>query len=84
MFGFMGVGVHPQSGKVWLEGTNEGVGFGAHAGGDGEDGIMHLSEPGCRNNPIEILETKAPLIIEKYGLTQHFRSSYNSYAISMS
>ncbi len=64
----MGVGIHPKTGKPWLEATNEAVGFGAHAGGDGEDGIMHLTEPGCQNNPVEVLETKAPLLIEHYGL----------------
>lgn len=66
----MGVGVNPRTGKVWLEATNEGVGFGGHLAADGEDGIMHLTEPGCRNNPIEVLETKAPLLIENYGLRQ--------------
>ena len=66
----MGVGVHPSTGKIWLESNNEGVGFGGHAGGDGEHGIMHLTEPGCQNVPIEVLETKAPLRIEKYGLRQ--------------
>lgn len=70
VFGFMGVGVHPDTGKMWLEGTNEGVGFGGHSECDGEDGIMHISEPGCRNNPVEILENKAPLLIENYGLRQ--------------
>ncbi len=70
IFSVMGVGVHPDTGQMWLEATNEGVGFGAHAGGDGENGIMHLSEPGCRNNPIEILETKAPWLIENYQLRQ--------------
>ena len=64
----MGVGIHPRTGEPWLEATNEAVGFGAHAGGDGEDGIMHLTEPGCRNNPVEVLETKAPMLIESYGL----------------
>lgn len=63
----MGLGVHPRTGESWLEATNEAVGFGAHAGGDGEDGIMHLSEPGCRNNPVEVLETKSPMFIESYG-----------------
>ncbi|PPF88293.1 5-oxoprolinase [Subtercola sp. Z020] len=63
----MGLGVNPRNGEAWLEATNEAVGFGGHAGGDGEDGIMHLSEPGCRNNPVEILETKSPMIIESYG-----------------
>jgi len=63
----MGLGVNPRNGENWLEATNEAVGFGAHAGGDGEDGIMHLSEPGCRNNPVEVLETKSPMFIESYG-----------------
>jgi N-methylhydantoinase B len=64
----MGVGVHPSTGQVWLEATNEGVGFGGHAGDDGENGIMHMTEPGCRNNPVEVLETKAPWLIERYEL----------------
>lgn len=63
----MGLGVNPRSGDPWLEATNEAVGFGGHAGGDGADGIMHLSEPGCRNNPVEVLETKSPMFIESYG-----------------
>jgi N-methylhydantoinase B len=63
----MGLGVNPRNGESWLEATNEAVGFGGHAGGDGADGIMHLSEPGCRNNPVEVLETKSPMFIESYG-----------------
>ncbi len=66
----MGVGVNPRNGETWVEATNEAVGFGAHAGGDGEDGIMHMSEPGCRNNPVEVLETKSPMFIESYGYRQ--------------
>ena len=63
----MGLGVNPRTGRPWLEATNEAVGFGGHAGADGEDGIMHLTEPGCRNNPVEVLETKAPMFIVRYG-----------------
>lgn len=63
----MGLGINPANGQAWLEATNEAVGFGGHAGGDGEDGIMHLTEPGCRNNPVEVLETKSPMFIESYG-----------------
>jgi N-methylhydantoinase B len=70
IFSVMGVGVHPATGKIWLEATNEGVGFGAHAGNDGENGLMHMTEPGCRNNPIEVLEAKAPMLIEDYALIQ--------------
>lgn len=63
----MGLGVNPRTGEAWLEATNEAVGFGAHAHGDGEDGIMHITEPGCRNNPIEVLESKSTMIIDHYG-----------------
>lgn len=63
----MALGVDPRTGGPWLEGMNDAVGFGAHAGGDGEDGIMHLSEPGCRNNPVEVLEIKGPVLIDHYG-----------------
>jgi N-methylhydantoinase B len=63
----MALGINPRNGSFWLEATNDAVGFGAHAGGDGEDGIMHPTEPGCRNNPIEVLENKAPMIIDEYG-----------------
>ncbi|MYB45898.1 MAG: hydantoinase B/oxoprolinase family protein [Acidimicrobiia bacterium] len=63
----MALGVDPRTGGPWLEGMNDAVGFGAHAGGDGEDGIMHLSEPGCRNNPVEVLEVKGPVMIDHYG-----------------
>ena len=63
----MGLGINPRNGEQWLEATNEAVGFGAVEGADGEDGIMHLSEPGCRNNPVEVLEHKSPMFIESYG-----------------
>jgi N-methylhydantoinase B len=63
----MGLGVNPRNGEQWLEATNEAVGFGGHAGGDGADGIMHMTEPGCRSNPVEVLETKSPMFIESYG-----------------
>ena len=70
VFDVMGLGVHPETNLPWIEATNEAVGFGAHAGGDGEDAIMHLTEPGCRNNPVEVLEAKAPWIIEYYRMRQ--------------
>jgi len=63
----MALGVNPRTGAGWLEATNDAVGFGAHSEGDGEDGIMHPTEPGCRNNPVEVLESKGPMIIERYG-----------------
>lgn len=66
----MGLGINPRNGEPWQEATNEAVGFGGTATSDGEDGIMHLSEPGCRNNPVEVLETKSSMIIDSYGYRQ--------------
>lgn len=66
----MALGVNPRNGAGWLEATNDAVGFGAHAHGDGEDGIMHVTEPGCRNNPVEVLENKGPMIIDRYGFRE--------------
>ena len=66
----MGVGLNPRNGRMWLEANNDAVGFGGHAADDGEDGIMHITEPGCRNLPVEVVETKAPLLIDSYGLRQ--------------
>jgi N-methylhydantoinase B len=63
----MTLGVEPRTGTRWLESVNDAVGFGGNAGDDGEDGIMHVTQPGCRNSPVEVLETKAPLMIERYG-----------------
>ena len=66
----MTVGVDPRTQKPWVEANNEGIGFGGHAQDDGEHGIMHLTEPGCQNVPIEVVETKTPMRIEHYGLRQ--------------
>ena len=66
----MGLGTVPGTDKTWLEATNEAVGFGATRTADGEDGIMHMSQPGCRNNPVEVLETKSPMFIRHYGYRQ--------------
>jgi N-methylhydantoinase B len=53
--------------QLWLEATDDEGGFGAHAGGHGKDGIMHITAPGCHNNPVEVLEVKGPMLIESYS-----------------
>lgn len=99
VFDVMGLGMHPETNTPWLEATNEAVGFGAYEGSDGEDAIMHLSEPGCRNNPVEVLESKAPWLIETYhmrrdsggpgqyrggvGVTRVYRFLYPSTALTL-
>jgi N-methylhydantoinase B len=67
---FIGLGTNPETGEAWQDGSNEAVGFGATSTHDGEDGIMHFSEPGCRNTPVEVFEMRTPLFIEHYGYRQ--------------
>ncbi|EKU47559.1 hydantoinase B/oxoprolinase family protein [Brevibacterium casei] len=67
---FIGLGIDPGTGDAWQDGSNEAVGFGATSMHDGEDGIMHFSEPGCRNTPVEVFEMRTPLFIEHYGYRQ--------------
>lgn len=67
---FIGLGENPRTGEPWQDGSNEAVGYGATSTRDGEDGIMHLSEPGCRNTPVEVFEMRTPLILEHYGYRQ--------------
>lgn len=64
---FIGLGHNSRTGELWQDGSNEAVGFGGTAAHDGEDGIMHLSEPGCRNTPVEVFEMRTPLFLEHYG-----------------
>lgn len=56
------------NGKMWLEGNIEGVGQGASATADGENTLVHISEACSRNLPVELEETKDPVIIERYEL----------------
>jgi N-methylhydantoinase B len=57
-------GTHADSGRMFMEGCNEGVGWGGAAEHDGADGLMHISETNVQNTPIEVLEQKAPIRIE--------------------
>jgi len=63
-------GEHPKSGQRFVEATNEGVGWGAFEGHDGEHALMHISESRVKNIPTEVFEQKVPIIVERYGLRQ--------------
>lgn len=66
----MMVGKDPETKELWLEAANEGVGWGAFYCSDGINGTMHISETQTRNLPVEVLETKAPVVIERVELLQ--------------
>jgi N-methylhydantoinase B len=61
---FMTWGDDPDTGRSYMLGCNEGVGWGATDSHDGANGLMHITESNVRNTPVEILEHKAPLEVE--------------------
>ncbi|WP_435181313.1 hydantoinase B/oxoprolinase family protein [Halorussus sp. AFM4] len=65
---FMTWGEDPSTGRSFMLGCNEGVGWGATDEHDGANGLMHITESNVRNTPIEILEHKAPIEVEQVEL----------------
>lgn len=63
-------GVNPDTGKMFVEANNEGVGWGASEGRDGPNALMHLSETMVKNIPVEVFESKAPVRFDRLELRQ--------------
>lgn len=59
-----------ETGRGEQAGGPEGHGTGAKHNQDGENGLMHDGESGCRNAPVEVMENRAPVLIERYELRQ--------------
>ncbi len=59
-----------ETGRGEQAGGPEGHGTGAKYSGDGENGLMHDGESGCCNAPVEVMENRAPVLIERYELRQ--------------
>jgi N-methylhydantoinase B len=65
MPGFMMVGTHPETGRMFAVSNNEVVGWGATADHDGNDATIHPSESIVRNTPVEVLEQKTTMLVER-------------------
>ncbi|MEM3891997.1 MAG: hydantoinase B/oxoprolinase family protein [Nitrososphaerales archaeon] len=63
--GFMMVGLHPDTGRPYALSNNEVVGWGASSDHDGSNGLQHHSTPVVRNTPIEVLEIRTGMMIER-------------------
>ncbi len=59
-----------ETGRGEQAGGPEGHGTGAKYNCDGESGLMHDGESGCCNAPVEVMENRAPVLIERYELRQ--------------
>lgn len=66
--GFMAVGTHPDTGKMYAVSNNEGIGWGATPRHDGANALQHLSTTAVRNTSVEVLEHISPIFHERLEL----------------
>ena len=64
---FLFGGQHPQTGEPYSHFHFEGVGWGARQNQDGNNAIVVING-NCRNTPVEVFESRYPLITECYRL----------------
>ncbi len=55
-------------GSFWASGTDHVTGQGARSDADGGAPLMHISFSGMRNTPVETLELRYPLLVERFEL----------------
>jgi len=56
------------SDNYWIGGMDQPVGHGATSGGDGGGPLIIISCSGIRNTPVEVVESRWPLLVETYEL----------------
>jgi N-methylhydantoinase B len=55
-----------EDGEFWATSTDELVGQGGTAFADGPSSLMHISCSGVRNTPVEVWESRLPVIVERH------------------
>jgi N-methylhydantoinase B len=58
----------PESGLPEVVGGAEPLGLGALATRDGENALLHHSEAGCTSIPVEVIESRAPMLVERFEI----------------
>lgn len=66
---FLFGGVHPKTGEYYANYHLEDSGWGAKSYDDGNDATI-VKNGNCRNTPVEIFETRFPLVTVEYSLVQ--------------
>jgi N-methylhydantoinase B len=61
-------GWHRQNGRRFMAGEATAIGWGAAAHQDGENAIINYGGGDLKNMPVEVLESKLPVQIERYTL----------------
>jgi N-methylhydantoinase B len=61
-------GRDPETGRAYVCGEATGVGWGAHQGGDGANGLANYGAGDLKNLPVEVIESRYPLRVHRYAL----------------
>lgn len=61
-------GIDDHSDEVWVHPEPHNGGWGAGQGQDGQNGLIATTDGDTYNYPIELLESKFPLLVERYSL----------------
>jgi N-methylhydantoinase B len=63
--GYMLVGIHPDTAKLFAISNSDPVGWGATASHDGADATNHIAETVMRNTPVEVLEARTTMMFDR-------------------
>jgi len=63
-------GTDPRNGQYYIVAEPQGGGYGAGLGKDGENCLVFILDGDAKNVPVEVIETKYPLMIGRYELLQ--------------
>lgn len=66
--GFMMVGRHPDTRRLFAISNNDAIGWGATRAHDGNHATNHLAQSLVRNTPVEVLEMKTGMFIERLDI----------------
>jgi N-methylhydantoinase B len=61
-------GTDPRTGRRFIGGEALGIGWGGHAGGDGENALINYGGGDLKNFPVETMEQRYPLKIRRFAL----------------
>ncbi len=57
-----------ESGYQMISGESTAIGWGAHLGHDGENGMINYGGGDLKNYPVEVMENNYPIAVEEYSL----------------
>ena len=63
-------GLDDKTGEVWVHPEPHNGGWGAGQGIDGQNGLIATTDGDTYNYPVELLESKFPLLVDRYALNE--------------